>query len=147
MKIQINITETSKEVIVEESCNLKELATFMQVSFPDYYHEFKVVPKIIQNWGTPYVINPYIVPYWKQPYYYGYDTITVNTNGAINLSSSGGTHHIDLNNPSITRTLNKGTYNVEVLMRETQYNAGTDPYKEEPSTGDTYIYKKDKTET
>ena len=105
MKIQINITETSKEVIVEESCNLKELATFIQVSFPDHYPEFKIVPKVIKDYVKPYIINPYTSPYWQQPYYL-YNPYPT-TAGSSNYP------------PSTTTKLVNGTYNVDVQMRQT----------------------------
>lgn len=141
MKLQINITETTKEVIVEESCNLKELSTFMQVSFPDYYHEFKVVPKIIQNFGAPIIINPYTLPYYRQPWYGGFTTTESPFVGSAGLA------------PSVS-TLNKGSYNVEVLMRGTEFNkshtdtyvAGVDPFKTEGATiGEILVYKRDLT--
>jgi len=103
MKIQINITDSVKEVIVEESCNLKELATFMQVSFPNHYHEFKIVPKVIRSTVSPIVINPYTSPYWNKPWY-----------------ATGGA--------GVTATTNplSGTYCIDLRMDRTSSNTNTE---------------------
>lgn len=112
MKIQINITPTTKEVVVEESCNLKELAAFMQVSFPEHYPEFKLVPKVIINQGTPIIINPYVTPYWRQPWY-------GNVNYNSGTYTSNQSYVGDAGLAPAVNTLASGTYSVIVDMRNT----------------------------
>ena len=113
MKIQINITNTSKSVSVEENCNMKEFVEFMQTSFPTCWEEFQVSTQNIINYSSPIYVDRY-VPYWRQPWW-GYTGGTVNLGNTLTYSNSNSNSIPAAGNTIVynASNLHPGTYNVE----------------------------------
>lgn len=97
MRIQINITDTSKSISVEESCNLSELVDFMQTAFPENWKEFKVETKCVIHYSNPITIQPYW-PYWINPWYGNTGTIPLNGTTTNTAKLIPGQYNVDFTN-------------------------------------------------